>query len=212
MYTGRVNNARKVCRKDDAKKEIAYASYGRFDGTNVFVNSRFSDWVFRPRRVCVVPINAFRRPVRTETVQTLSRAVPVSRRRSVARSGPAGRASTGPAAAAAAAGRRPTVTTGRPRAAACRSAATATPATRTGRRPERARPTCSTAWRRCTRRREARTPAPCRCTGSSSRAPWARASGPGTAISRNLWTAKRRFSTNRHRRRRVEHEGSTRIG
>lgn len=97
-----------------------------------------------------------------------------------------GRAATGPVA-----GHQPIVTSGRPRAAACRSSVAATPTIRTGQRPERAQPTCSTAWRHCTRRRGARTPAPCRYTGSSSRAPWARANGSGTAISRNLWTTKR---------------------
>lgn len=79
------------------------------------------------------------------------------------------------------------VMNGSPRSAgACPSAAGATPASRTGPRPAPGRRTCSTAWRYCTPARAARTRAPCRRTGRSSRAPSARASSPGTAISRSL--------------------------
>lgn len=70
--------------------------------------------------------------------------------------------------------------------AAFRSAAIATPTSRTALRPPLARPTSSTVWWCCTRHCAVRKPAPCRRTGRSSRGPSARASSPDTEISQSL--------------------------
>lgn len=75
--------------------------------------------------------------------------------------------------------------------AACRSAAIATPTSRTAPRPPPARPTGSTVWWCCTRRCAIRTPVPCPRTERSIRAPSARASSLDTTISQSL---KRHYS------------------